>query len=47
MGSTEVVESFPFLEFLVQVHIIGVGQQLIELLFVRTMGSFNFAVELR
>jgi len=47
MRSSAVVESFPFFEFLVQINIISVGQQLVELFFVGSVRSFDFAVELR
>jgi hypothetical protein len=42
-----VVESFPFFEFPVHIHIVSVSQLLIELFFVRAVGSLDFAFELR
>ncbi len=47
MGSTELVEAFPLLQFLVQINIISVRQELVELLFVRTVRSLYLAAELR
>ena len=45
--SSEVVELLPLFQFLVQVHIALVIQQLIELFVIRAVGSLDFAVELR
>ncbi len=45
MGSTEVVEVFPDLEFLLQINIVSIGEQLIEFLLISQMGSFDFTVE--
>ena len=47
MRSTEVVESFPGLQFLVQIDIVCVSQQLVELLLICQMGSLDLAVKLR
>ncbi len=47
MRSIIIVESFPLGQFLVEIHIVGVGQQLIELFTVRTVGSLDLAIELR
>lgn len=43
----KVIEIFPLLEFLEQINIISVGQELVELLFVGEMGAFNFPVQPR
>ena len=47
MGSVEVVEVFPDLEFLLQINIVSIGEQLIEFLLISQMGSFDFTVETR
>jgi len=46
MGSVVVVEFLPFRQFLIQIYIVGVCEQLIELFLVRAVGSLDFAVEL-
>jgi len=46
MGSIVVVESFPLGQFLVQINIVGVSQQLAELLAVGAVRSLDFAIEL-
>jgi len=46
MGSGEVVEAFPLIEFLVQIYVICVGQELIKLLLIRAVRSLNLSVEL-
>ena len=47
MGAVSVVETLPFLQVPVQIHIILVGQQLMKLLLVCTVGPVNLSVELR
>ena len=47
VGSAEVVEVFPDLQFLVQINVVSIREQLIEFLLVSQMGSFDFAVEAR
>lgn len=45
--SGEVVKAFPFVEFGLEIDVTFVTEKLIELLLIRTVGSFDFAVELR
>ena len=45
--SSEVVEAFPFVEFGFEINVTSVAEKLIELLLIRSVGSFDFAVELR
>lgn len=45
--SSEVVEALPFVEFSLQVDVTFVAEKLIELLLIGTVGSFDFAIELR
>ncbi len=47
VGSGEVVEPLPFVKFSLQIDVAFVAKKLIELLLIRTVGSFDFAVELR
>ena len=47
MGSVEIVELLPGSELLVQIDIIGVRQQLVELLLVGSMRSLDLAIQLR
>jgi hypothetical protein len=42
-----VIEVLPGCQFCIEIHIIRVGQQLIKLSFVGSVGPFNFPVELR
>ena len=46
MGSSELVEAFPFCQFLVQINIIDIVEQLIELRLIGPMGALQLAVEL-
>ena len=45
--SSEVVEALPFVEFSLQIDVTFVAEKLIELLLIGTVGSFDFAIELR
>ena len=45
--SSEVVEAFPFVEFCLQIDVTFVTEELIELLLIGTVGSFDFVVQLR
>ena len=45
--SSEVVEALPFVEFGLQIDVTFVAEKLIELLLIGTVGSFDFAIELR
>ena len=47
MWSGEVVELLPLGQFSVQVDITRVAEKLVELLLIRSVGSFDFAVKLR
>ena len=47
MGSVQAIELLPRLKFLLQIHIIGIRQQLVELLMIRPVGSLNLPVKLR
>jgi hypothetical protein len=47
VGSAEVIEVLPFGQFLVQVHIVNIGHQLIELFLVGPVRTFDLAVQLR
>ena len=47
MWSSKIIELLPLIQFLVQIYVILVTQQLIELLLVGAVGSFDLAVELR
>jgi hypothetical protein len=46
LGTIGVVVPLSFLEFLIQIHIILVGQEISELLLVRSVGPFHVAIEL-
>ena len=46
MGSVQAIELLPRLKFLLQIHIIGIRQQLVELLMIRPVGSLNLPVKL-
>ena len=46
MGSVVVVEILPFGQLLVQIHVVGVCEQLIELFLVRAVGSLDLPIEL-
>ena len=45
--SSKVVEALPFVEFSLQINVAFVAEKLIELLLIETVGSFDFAIELR
>jgi hypothetical protein len=45
--SGEVVKPFPFIEFSLEIDVTFVAEKLIELLLIRSVGSFDFAVEQR
>ena len=47
MPSSKVVEAFPFVEFGFKIDVAFVTEELIELLLIGTVGSFDFAVQLR
>ena len=47
MPSSKVVEAFPFVEFGFKIDVAFVTEELIELLLIETVGSFDFAIELR
>ena len=46
MRAPVVVESFPLLQLLVQIDVIGVCEQLVKLFFVGAVRSLDFSVEL-
>lgn len=46
MRSRQIVEAFPMGELLLEIDIILVGEELVELLFVCAMRTFDLAVEL-
>jgi hypothetical protein len=45
--SGEVIDAFPFVEPLLQIHVALVGEQLVELLLIRSVRAFDLAVQLR
>ena len=45
--SSEVVEAFPFVEFCFKIDVAFVTEELIKLLLIRSVGSLDFAVQLR
>lgn len=45
--SSEVVEALPFVEFSLQINVAFVAEKLVELLLIKTVGTFDFAIELR
>ena len=47
VGSSKVVEAFPFVEFSLQINVAFVAEKLIELLLIGTVRSFDFTIELR
>ena len=47
MWPREIVEAFPFGQFSAEINIVFVSEQLIEFLFIGSVGTFNLAVELR
>ncbi len=47
VGSSKVVEALPFVEFSLQIDVTFVAEKLVELLLIRTVGTFDFAIELR
>ena len=46
MRSIIVVEVFPGLQLGIEIHVIGVRQQLVKLGLIRSVGPFDFAVQL-
>ena len=44
MGSFEVVETFPFGQLLPEVHVVAIGEQLVEFVFVGPVGPLDFAL---
>lgn len=46
MGSIIVIEVLPGSKFGIEIHIIGVGQQLVKLGLIRSMRPFGLAIEL-
>ncbi|GEM_PF-4292355 len=46
MRPREVIEALPFGQLGPQIDVIGVGEQLIELLFIGTMRTLDFAIEI-
>jgi len=44
---SKIIKLLPLIQFLVQIYVVLVTQQLIELLLVGAVGSFDLAVELR
>jgi len=46
MRSVIVVEVFPSFQLRIEIHVIGVGQQLVKLCLIRSVRTFNFAVQL-
>ena len=47
VGSSKVVEAFPFVEFSLQINVAFVAEKLIELLLIGTVRSLDFTIELR
>jgi len=47
VGSGEIIEALPVGELLLEIDIILVGEELVELLFVRAMRTLDLAIELR
>jgi len=47
MRSGEIMEPLPVSELFLKINVILVGEELVELLFVRGMRTFDLAVELR
>ena len=47
MPSIVVVEAFPRSQLLLEIHVVSIGEELVELLFVCSMRPLDFAVELR
>ena len=47
VGSSEVIEALPFVEFSLQINVAFVAEKLVELLLIETVRSFDFAIELR
>ena len=47
MGTLVIIEGFPLSQTLLEIHVTSVGEQLIELLLICTVGGFHLAVELR
>ena len=47
MWSSKIIELLPLIQFLVQIHVVLVTQQLIKLLLIGAMRAFKLAVELR
>ena len=47
MWSVEVVEALPDGQLLLEIHVIAIREQLVELVFVGSVGSLDLPVELR
>ena len=47
MGSIEIVEALPCGQLLREIHIVAIGEQLIEFVLVGPVGPLDFAIELR
>ena len=47
MRSVIVIEVFPRLQLRIEIHVIRVRQQLIKLGLIRSVGAFDFAIQLR
>ena len=43
----EIVKLFPLVEFLAEIHIIGIRQELIKFFPIGAMGALDFAIEFR
>ena len=40
----EIVEALPFGQFLLQIHVVLISQQLVKFILIGAMGAFNFSV---
>ena len=47
MWPREIVEAFPFGQFGTEIEVILVGEQLVEFLFIGSVGALDLAIELR
>ncbi len=47
MWAVEIVEPLPYCQFLFEIHVVAVAEQLIELVLVGSMRPLDLAVELR
>ena len=45
--SSEVIEAFPFIQVSLEIHVAFVTEELIKLLLIGSVGSLDFAVQLR